>query len=231
MDEENEVQEPEAEVSDDLGFEEEAGEFDDTPADTEDEPEAEAPAEVAEAEPEPVSAYVPEAGEDADDAALRDLMTPEAYASMRRVMAREMRQQMQAMTAANIHVTTAAAQNPELFRIHGARIQHNLAQLDPSLRAKPEAVAIAVAGLFLEEAKTKGIGPALAKLSGMASPAKPAVKAPKAPIPAAQRPPSPASSRGTAQPNVQERRLNALMEYGLSKSEALQALTDEGVLR
>ncbi len=141
---------------------------------------------------------------------------------------------MQAMTAANIHVTTAAAQNPELFRVHGAAIQHKLAQLDPSLRSRPEAVNIAVAGLLIEEAGKKGIGVALAKLSTLVGAAKPAAAKPaKAPIPASQRPPS--ASSGNTRPlsaNREEGRIKLMMEnYGLSKAEALAALSDEGVRR
>lgn len=228
-----EPEEEEIEQDDDLGFENQDDEGD------EDSEEPEAPAEEdassdEEAEPAAVSPYVAEAGEDDDDAALKDLMTPEAYAAMRRVMARQIGQQMQAMTAANIHVTTAAAQNPELFRVHGARIQHNLAQLAPELRSKPEAVNIAIAGLFIEEARSKGPGAALAKLAGLVANAeKPAPRA-KVPIPAAQRPPSPSSGTRSAAPigNTEERRVKVLMErYGLSAAEARAAMVDEGVLR
>jgi hypothetical protein len=133
-------------------------------------------------------------GEDADDAVLRELLGDDAYAALQRKQEKRMAIALQSMSAASINVTTAATQNPELFRVYGPRIQHTISQLPAELRSKPEAVNVAVANLLMEEANKNGIGAALSKLAGMAAGHKvPATKVPKAPIPPEQRPPSPGS--------------------------------------
>ena len=101
---------------------------------------------------------------------------------------------MQAQQAATIHITTAAAKHPELFRVHGAKITQSMAQLPPELRTKPEGVNIAVANVLLEEAAATGdLAGSLKKLAALAEgkPAPtPAPKKAKAPLPAGQRQPA-----------------------------------------
>lgn len=208
LEDDDEPQPPSAEEEDQL---DEAIEDAEDEAAPEPEPDAEEEAEAPQPAP-----FVATAGEDADDLALKELMTPEAYAAMRRVMQRDMSRALQSMSAANIHVTTAAAQHPEIFRVYGARIQHSLSQLPEALRAKPEGVNVAIANLLLEEANSKGIGAALSKLAAMAASEKaaPAPKPPKAPIPAAQRPPSP--SNGVRPLNRESRVQREMAKFGIS---------------
>lgn len=195
------------------------GDGDGEPEVTEEEP-------VAESEPEiPYIPYVAPAGESADAALLRDGMTPELYDAMRREMAAEISRHMQAMQTANIHVTTAAAEHPELFRQYGARIQATLAELPPETRVKPEAVHIAIARIVMEEADRGGLGKTLRRLADLAEgggESRP-VRAPKAPIPAAQRPPSP-SSRGASAPAPSrggtDAKVEILVKDGISRSVA-----------
>ena len=195
---------------------------------------AEEPEEEAEEDTPAAAPVMFEAGEDADDAVLRNLLGDEAYAALMRKNEQRISRQLQAMSVANIHVTTAAAQNPQLFSKYGARLQHTISQLSPDLRAKPEAVNVAVANLLMEEAKTKGLGAALANLAGLAGgKGTPAPRAPKAPIPASQRPPSPNVGSGTTRKlnNDQARIETIKSRYGLNDAEARAALQDEGVLR
>lgn len=198
---------------------------------------ADAGAAVGEDQPEePVPApeprYVPrvvQPGESPDAALLREGMTPDLYEAMKREMQRDIAHQMQAMQAANIHVTTAAAEHPELFRNYGSRIQQTLSELTPELRSQPNAVNIAIGRIVMEDAPTAGLGATLRKLADMAegrAPSAPAPKPAKQPIPAEQRPPSP-SNRGqaTAQPLTRrEADIRLIMKDARVSREAAEAM-------
>lgn len=199
-------------------------------------------AEEEEAEPEeevepeaPATQYVPTiaaAGEDADDALLREGMTPELYEANLRVMNKAIARQMQAMQIANSHVTIAAAQHPEIFRAYGPRIQETISQLPTETRARPEAVNIAIARILMEETPTKGLGATLRHLADLAEGQAPApkVKAPKTPIPAAQRPPSPKSGGGTVVPlRGRDADIALLMKRGHSRAAAETILSGGNV--
>lgn len=187
----------------------------------------------AAAEPEPEAPYVPyvaQPGEDPDEALLKEGMTPELYEAMNRRMERAISRQMQTMQVANIHVTTAAAANPELFQAYGPRIQQTLTELDAGVRATPEGVNIAVARILMEEAAKGGIGPAIAKLAALTQGVKPAVpKPPKAVIPAEQRPPSPSSRGATVTPlRGREADIDLLMKKSRVSREVAEAILAGG---
>lgn len=218
---EDEVEQEEVEeVENDFNPEEEYAEDETEEVQQEVEDEPESPAPVAPSF---------DVNSDPDLALLTETLGPDVVAAMNRVLARS----AEAASLASIHVTTFAAENPELARVYGARIHQAVSRLDPSLRARPEAVNVAVASLLIEEANTKGLGPTLAKLASMtgkgsASPRKSNTVTDKAPIPAAQRPPSPGSGRQstpeTPRSGREGRIQHYMAEYGLDRGAAEQLI-------
>lgn len=198
--------------------------------DEEDEPEDEEPEEEI---GRPYVAPVAHVGEDDDDALLREGMTPELYEAMMRKMRKEMASEMQTMAAANIHVTTAAAEHPELFRSYGPRIQQTLSELPAATRSKPEAVHIAIARIVMEDGPAKGLGVTLRRLADMADGnAKPRTQQakPKAPsIPPEQRPPSPSSRGKDARPlSSYDRKVDLMMKDGGLTREQARVMVSSG---
>lgn len=224
--------EPEAEQEPDYDTEEQ----DDDLSDEEDQEEivSEEPAAEEEVEPEPVQSSYVDPGETPAEAKLRELLAdPEISAALDAAMSAKISKALQSYGASQVHLTTAAAQHPELFRVYGPKLNTYISEQPENIRGQKLGMDAAVARLILEEAQKSDMATAVAKVNGMMG-KQPAAKSPKTPIPAAQRPPSP--STGTPAPaSARESKIKfAMKTFGLSRSEAEDAygaLTTGGTRR
>lgn len=166
---------------------------------------------------------------------LRQALDPELFADLTGFVQETIAHATQTAAYTNVQTAQAAQMMPELFKIHGAKIQGNIAAYSPDVKTSPKAVAIGVVQAMLEEINgVEDIPSVLArysKLAGNAPAGRKSVKTEAPPV--SQRPPSSgsvAASRPVANLSSSDRQINTLMKnYGISKSEAREMLNDERV--
>lgn len=206
--------------------------YDDEPIEGESQTEEE---EAPNITPTRIPAYTPPAGEDEDDAAIREGLGDDLYNRLLRKFNTRMQSTFQAQATAMQHVAIAAAEHPEFFRTYAPQIQATLSQLAPEVAARPDSVNIAVATILMHEAGASDLKTAAKKvlslLAGEKQPAKTAAP-PRTPIPTAQRSPQPTAAPQQRRPTTtREGAIKRIVDtWGVSPSEARRMLEEEQVI-
>lgn len=191
-------------------------------------------AEEAEEEEAPARITAPVSRATTDEDYLRETLDTDVFERLMRVVDGKVAHATQSATYANVQIAQAAQAMPNLMKVIGPRVQQNIAALDPSLKTSDNAVSVGIITAMMQEINSPADIPAvLARYSKMAGNAPAGKKAQAAPPPS-QRPPtggSVATTRATASPPATraEREIKSLMADGLTRSEAIAMLREEGI--
>jgi hypothetical protein len=160
---------------------------------------------------------------------LEQMATPEGLiAAFQEISRREISMAQQSQLATEFHINQMAAQAPEFFRVHGARIRHAASLLPEPMRGTPQGAIAAAVRVVAEEAMTTGDLPGtLRRVLGLLENSAPAQAPAKRTLAPQERVPAPSTAMTGA---TRERAANAsganarvryLMEaMGMSRAEA-----------
>jgi hypothetical protein len=185
--------------------------------------------------------YTANESETEDDAYIREQFGDDAYRAIDRIVNRKLEIAAQSMAAGSAFVAAEAARKPELFKVHGAAIQRNLAQIPANIRGTEDGLNTAIMMIVFEESKRTGdFGNAFARMNTLMSSGKAPTAGAKAAqarpaklaLPPSQRPPvsSGAAPSRSGPVSARESLIRSLMrDDGLERGEAEMVASDPKV--